>query len=141
MQEDLYPRWLVGSENPVTLWLKLWVLVVGEGGCCGECTEVVLMCSREDTGYAICSRAPGIAVSLQWMATNPQQELPVVSFCGSPSSTPAALGLQRGSLRNVVEAVGVPFPRHLSSIQKTTQAGCGGHICNLSTWEAGAGTP
>lgn len=39
IQEALYPCWLVGSKNPVTLWQQLWVLVVGVGGCRGECTE------------------------------------------------------------------------------------------------------
>lgn len=103
--------------------------------------NVVLMCSREDAGYGICSIAPGIAVSPQWMSTNPQQELHVVSFCGSLSSTPAALWLQRGSLRTVVEVVGVPFPQTFVFHSENVQVGCGGHVCNLRTWEARAGTP
>lgn len=39
IQEDLYPRCLVGSNKPVTLWLKLWVLGVGVGGNWGERME------------------------------------------------------------------------------------------------------
>lgn len=95
--------------------------------------NVVLMCSWEDAGYGICSRAPGIAVSPQWMSTNPQQELHIISFCGSPSFTPAALWPQRGSLRTVVEAVGVPFPQTFVFHSENVQVGCGRHVCNLRT--------
>lgn len=113
IQEDLYPCWLVGSKNPVILWLQLWVLVVGVGGCRGECMErsvdvfVGGLRLRHLLQSARHSREPVVDVNKPPARTT-RSVLP-----WTPSSTPAALGLQKCSLRSVAEAVGVPFPPDL----------------------------